>query len=64
VPAEKVRKRGGGNQDRVEGQLDPLPPADRADATRLLESAVVPPMGFRRSPVPARKAWEQRCAYE
>jgi hypothetical protein len=30
VPAEKMRKCGGGYQDRVDCQLDPLPPADRA----------------------------------
>ena len=30
VPAEEVRKCGGGYQDRVDCQLDPFPPADRA----------------------------------
>jgi hypothetical protein len=30
VPVEEVRKRRGGYEARVDRQLDPLPPADRA----------------------------------
>jgi hypothetical protein len=37
VPVEKVRECGGGYKDRVDDQLDPLPPFDRATLTASQE---------------------------